>query len=359
MQQNTIIKRNSILSAMVGFNLEERRLLTFCLQHYNSMKDADNSNISVIVSYENVIETYPSLKNKKPSYIFRIFKEACTSLQTKPFTPPESPLEAKYWFDSIKVLESGGFQFTLTKSIEPYFLNISKHFIRYKVGDIAHFNRKSSWNIYEYLKEKFLDGKCKEWKVEVEDLKERLGVADKYIKRFNKFEEICLKNPLLEINNGSDICVKYTKIKRGKTPFEIAFFVEKTKWQDIDVLQGETSSEAVKNALLEVGLKTKFIDSLIKEADEKNILIHLEKKLPVILKGAKEPKVRNAKAYITASLNNVLKGQSQPSLFNENIPKLTVEACLKNKGKNCAHRKDLNLKPLYETLCPDCRKLNI
>lgn len=370
MKDNLVAQKNDILEPMLGFNLEERRLLAFCLQHYNSMPDADNSNVFVEVTPEAIQETYPDLANKKPNYILDRFSKACNSMQTKPYIDPADPMAKTYWFDSIRALEDGGFRFTLTKSIEPYFLNLSSHFIRYSLQDVAQFNKPASWNLYEYLKEKFLDGKCKDWTVTVEDLKERLGVTDKYIGRFGNFDTKCIKRPLEEINGreedkeagkkairGSDLYVRYKKIKKGVTVIKIRFEVEKRKWREAGVIDGETSAERIKNGLLSEDLKRENIENWIAIAQQNNMLLHLDKDLPRIIHESKGKGVKNRKGYIVNSVKRIIAGKGQPNLFETKTKsdKMTLERCRKERGPNCPYRLDNALKPLF-TFCVECRE---
>lgn len=357
MKDQLVAKKNSILAPMLNFNLEERRLLAFCLLYYNPMPNADNSNVVVTVTPDAIRETFPDLEKKKPAYILNRFEIACNSLQTKPYVDPADPLEKKYWFDKIRALEDGGFQFTLTKSIEPYFLNLSSHFIRYSLKDVAHFKKPNSWNLYEYAKEKFLDGISCEWVVAVETLKERLGVSEKYIGRFNKFDESCLKAPVSEINDVSDIKITYTKIKKGVSVVKIRFIVEKKKWQNVDTFDGETSYDRIKNGLLSAGLQLSNINKWIADANKNDMLAHLEKDLGRILLLSKQQGVKNPRGYVTKSVQAIANGVRQMSF--EDVPsthaKHTVEACYKDRGPNCSYLKDRLLDPLY-TICNECRE---
>jgi hypothetical protein len=298
------------------------------------------------------------LKEARPGYILDTFAKAMTSMQTKPYVPDsQNPRSAYYWFDGIEVGEDGGVKFYLGTKIKPYFLNLSSHFIRYKITDVAHFNKPNTWNLYEYLKEKFIDGKQKEWFVDVQILKERLGVGDKYLGRFNKFNESCLKRPVEEINNGSDIHVTYKNIKNGVSVVKIRFVVEKYKPQFIGATDLETTRDIILNALISVEYTKQNADILLEEIFQKGKEDFVVKELGRILVGANRPEVKSRSGFVTNSIKNILKG-GQQSLF-PNVPKhekLTVEQCLKNRGKRCIYRTDTGLNPLYPSLCPDCRK---
>ena len=244
-----IAKSHLALKPMVVFSLEERRFFTFCLQYYDSRKDKDNPRY-FDVSLDEFKGAFPEYVKRKPAQVFHACKNAISGIQQKPYFSEEDG-ESYWWFSSLKVTDEK-IRFGLSPEVMPFFLNLKDHFISYHMADVKFLGKPTAWSLYEYLKERYMNGNAPAWTVEVDDLKERLGVAEKY-ERFGNFDTKCLKQPLAEINRHTDLIVDYKKKKKGVRVYAIIFNV-KTKPKDVGTIDVENLAQTFEQEQLRHGI---------------------------------------------------------------------------------------------------------
>ena len=295
-----VVKSWSVLKPLTRFNLEERRLFDFCIQHYDSRKDATNPRYFDI-SVEDFKKAFPEYQRRKPNQIFHFCKIAINGIQQKPFEPKEG--EAEWWFTSLKITDET-IRFGLNPYVMPFFLELQKHFIKYHMNDVRFLNKPLAWSLYEYLKEKFLGGKCPEWVVEIIDLKDRLGVTNKYT-RFSNFDNLCLKRPQTDINKYTDLKFEYKKIKKGRTVVKIRFIVIQ-KSLSPDVIDTEDLGKIFARELSLAGINKTIADKFVQAAADRNLTSTMLEKLPKIKKSWKKNGGKPYSAYLSGVLHKEL-----------------------------------------------------
>ncbi len=304
-----VVKQNSILEPMTVFNLEERRLFTFCLQHYDSRPDAANPRLFE-APIEAFKEAYPELTKRRPAYVFQVCVDAINGLQQKPYRPDPTKKKVVWWFDMLEITDDGMIKFSLTSSIMPYFLGIREKFIEYHMKDVEMLKKPTAWSLYEYLKEKFMNGVCPSWSVEVVDLKDRLGVINKY-KRFGDFDTRCLKQPVLEINKHSDLTVSYKKKKRGVRIQAIIFNV-KLKASDPDVIDIEDLSKIFAQEQSRYGLGKIVVERNVEQAEKSGLTPKAIETIPNCRASWKKHGKGPFTPYLARTLSNLLFEQPLP-----------------------------------------------
>ena len=111
----------------------------------------------------------------------------------------------------------------VSEKLKPYLINLGEMFTKYQLKNILQLESGHSVRIYELLKQYL---KARSRKFEVTELKEFLGISDKYKGRFDNFENNVLKKAKKEINKYTDIDIDYEKIKRGRRITHIKFFIQ-------------------------------------------------------------------------------------------------------------------------------------
>ena len=116
--------------------------------------------------------------------------------------------------------KSGTIQIKLDEFMKPYLLELQKHFTVYNLYFTLGMKSKYSLRIYEILKSFQNMGQCE---FEIERLKDIL-FAEKYA-RYQDFRVKVLEVALREINDYSDISVKYELKKQGRKFDKIKFSI--------------------------------------------------------------------------------------------------------------------------------------
>lgn len=349
-----VVKAHSMLRPLIILEIQERRLFAFCLQHYDSRPDASNP-LYFDVPIAKFKEAYPEYKTYKPKKIFDICEEAANGIQSKGYRPDPKKREVVWWFSSLKVIETdedeGYIRFGLTPDAMPYFLNLKSHYISYHMADVRLMNKPSAWNLYEYLKEKFQNGQRPEWEIAVDELKERLGVYDKYLNRFNNFEKKCLSIPLSDINYQTDIHAYYHKIKKGPKVVKIRFVVV-TKCSDPSVINTEDLAVVFRRELDKNGMRPSFAAICVEAAIEQSRVSEMLQMIPKAKKSHAKHGEKPWSVYLAGTLQRELgvPQKNLPGLISDSKRKqIEQENCWASHSTyGCRHDQEMGSKALCE-----------
>jgi hypothetical protein len=351
-----IVQAHSVLRPLMVLGLKERRLFSFCLQYYDSRENAQNP-LFFDVPIAKFREAYPEYKDYNPKLIFNICEDAVNGIQSKGYRPDPAKKKTVWWFQELEIIDDGMdglIRFGLTPAAMPFFLNLKAHYISYHMSDVKLMNKPTAWNLYEYVKEKFQNGQTPEWTVTVDELKDRLGVLDKY-PRFADFDNRCLDRPHKDINDITDLHVDYFKIKRGKTPVKVKFVVFK-KCSDPSVIETEDLAKTFERELENAGVYPKIAASFVKAAIEQSNVAEMLQKIGA----AKKSHTKNGKGTWPAYLTGIMQKELlQLKLFEAptaaKTKAITHEECFKGRGPTCPYLVEILDKDLRAGLCPDCR----
>ena len=143
----------------------------------------------------------------------------------------------KRYFTTIRLIskpifKEGGSKLTveIDRDLIPYIIDLKREFTRYQITNILRLKSSYSIRLYELLKQYESIGARE---IIISDLREYLGIAEDEYLRFDNFEARVLKQAKSEINDlykdgklvrkGTDINIKYEKIKTGRRITSILF----------------------------------------------------------------------------------------------------------------------------------------
>lgn len=115
----------------------------------------------------------------------------------------------------------GRLWFRFDEDLLPHLMGLTEKFTRYRIKDVYQFKRPTTWRVYELLKQYKDIGKRD---IEVEEIKFKLGLADKY-DRITNLRQWIIDPAIEEINSTSDIKVQYNKNKKGRKIVSFTFYI--------------------------------------------------------------------------------------------------------------------------------------
>ena len=138
--------------------------------------------------------------------------------------------------------KSGTIEIILDEKMRPYLLDVQKNFTQYRLYEILAMRSQYSIRLYELLKSYETIGR---WKFNVDELKQKL-FAEKY-NRFPDFKRRVVEKAVEEINDYTDLKIRYTLEKYGKKYTEITFFIKQktnlaervASWDKINQILGK------------------------------------------------------------------------------------------------------------------------
>jgi plasmid replication initiation protein len=219
----TVVKSNKVVEASYMLSLAEQQVLLACIAQIDSTSalteeyrfEVTASGVADLAGLENISNTYRDLKKASE----KLYERSVTIDDPDPDNPKITQRKTR-WISSIDYVPGEGkVVLRFAFDIIPYLSQLSREFTKYKLKHVARFESVYSIRLYELLVQWVSSG---EREIEVEWLKNQFQVGDKYSRLVN------LKNRVIdpaveEINKHSNLWVKYSQLKSGRTVTHFQF----------------------------------------------------------------------------------------------------------------------------------------
>ena len=154
----------------------------------------------------------------------------------------------------------------LAESLRPYFVELKKSFTSYQLGFTRNFKSKYTFRLYEYLRSYLAQGIIT---IKIENAYEVF--CDNRYKFAYDLERFVLDKSIAEINEFSDIRVKYKKIKNGKAITHLTFVISEKTSEEIGLLKSNWEAKQGRGLdLLNSKIAEAFPDEVVIE-DNKSV----------------------------------------------------------------------------------------
>ena len=213
MKNNLVVKDNALVSASYYLSLAEQRLILLGIVEARNNQSQDNEFIIHVNSYINAFGV-------DDSTAYLTIKEACKRLRGRYFTYQKlvnDNLEQteSNWVQSVSyAINSSYVKIKFTDDVMPLITNLERHFTSYQLEQVKDLTSIYAIRLYELL----ISWKLKK-KVELSlvDLRLKLGIEPNEYKAMNNFKAKVLDLAVSQINEHTDITVKYEQVKQGRT----------------------------------------------------------------------------------------------------------------------------------------------
>ena len=207
------MKDNALVSASYYLSLAEQRLILLGIVEARNNQSQDNEFIIHVNSYINAFGV-------DDSTAYLTIKEACKRLRGRYFTYQKlvnDNLEQteSNWVQSVSyAINSSYVKIKFTDDVMPLITNLERHFTSYQLEQVKDLTSIYAIRLYELL----ISWKQKK-KVELSlvDLRLKLGIEPNEYKAMNNFKAKVLDLAVSQINEHTDITVKYEQVKQGRT----------------------------------------------------------------------------------------------------------------------------------------------
>ena len=224
---NTVVQNNVLITAT--HILTRNELLTF--KKIISIVDTCNKKREIKFKKEDLVGfLWPDIVKKNADSCGEYYtktKKYCEKLMNTILKFNTTEFEKMIAFCAEITWENYNDKITiiLTPEIMPYIYELKKNFTQYQIGNLQKLKSANAARIYEYCKMN-IHGKKWTWQISLGELKKMLGVEKKYKGRFEAFDRVVLKKSLKNINEKTDIQVKYKKIRNHRKINSIEFTAE-------------------------------------------------------------------------------------------------------------------------------------
>jgi len=222
MSELVVVKANEIIQAAYRLSLNEQRVILACISKVDSTKSLTKED-GVTLKVSEV----ESLFTVGRGSFYKEIKDATKRLYDRSIVLGEDGSRRRWIYEVHYNQNEGEVTLFFSPTILPYLTQLRGNFTKYKLAHIANFSSSYAIRLYELLIQWMSKG---EREVEIDWLKETLGVGSKYSRASNFFVRV-IEPSMKDINNHSNISVQYGTRKTGRkiTHVQFKFSLKKPK----------------------------------------------------------------------------------------------------------------------------------
>lgn len=230
-KKQIIKKSNALINASYTITLAEQRLILLAVARANGELDkmeeltvhardyADQWGVSLTTAYEAMQYAASQLFERR----FTFQQETRKGLKTT----------VSRWVSHISYIEGeASVSLAFAPHVQPLLSDLQEKFTHYALEQIANLNSVHAVRLYELLIAWRSTGKTPI--IEVDDLRQRLGLEPNEYPRMDNFKRRVLDFAIKQINEHTDILASYQQHKRGRSirGFEFSFKTKKAPISD-------------------------------------------------------------------------------------------------------------------------------
>jgi len=283
-----VTKGNGLIQAKYSRGLVETRIVDACIAQIDSKHELTPERIFELTAEE--LFEMSDLDNMDA--VYHQLKVAAKNLIDQKLLIPEA-VKWINWFSSVEAPPGEGkIKVRFSVDIKPYLFAIEGNFTSYIQKHTLRFKGSYSHRIYEFLRQ-WLSFGNKEFSIA--ELKDRLELDNEY-ERIDDFKRRVIDPAIDEINQYSDLWVKYSQRKTGRkvTHFLFTFGLKKTE------KPAQTKNNGTKQLIPDFhGHPEYTVDSQAVMQELDKLKTKPEPKPKKILDGDKKSKITGLKRAVT------------------------------------------------------------
>jgi plasmid replication initiation protein len=225
MNNLSVTKSNDLIDASYKLNVQAQKLVLACLGKVDPRSEIPKEMRMTAVEYAELM----GIPNAR-----RDLYKAADSLFDAVITLKDDNEEIKLrWIQrSVKKLKGdGAIVITWTDEVLKYISSLQSRFTTYKLRHIAELQSGHSIRLYELLMRFSSTG---ERMIHLDDFKSALGLSDKY-SLFKDLNKLVIKPSIMELNQRSDLIIKYETIKKGRSVTGLRFEFKQNKQMKMEL----------------------------------------------------------------------------------------------------------------------------
>ena len=242
-----VVKDNALIGASYNLDVVEQRLILLAIVEARETGKGINANDALTVHASSYIEQFKVERHTA----YTVLKEASRDLFSRQFTYQELSKKGNIttitsrWVSQIGYTEDeASVQLIFSPAIVPLITRLEERFTSYELSQVAKLGSKYAMRLYELLIAWRSVGKLQ---IELQDLRNKLGLSANEYKAMGDFKRNVLDLALTQLNEHTDISVKYEQHKKGRVISGFTFrFKVKTKPQSMEVRDTKTGDLFVK-----------------------------------------------------------------------------------------------------------------
>lgn len=254
MKKGLVVKDTVLINASYNLETTEQRLIMLAIMRAREKGES----ITTSSKLEIHAHSYAQLFGVSLDAAYKALKEAVNNLFNRQFSYTQAHkntgkigLVRSRWVSRIFYVDDLGLlEITFAPDVVPLVTQLERRFTSYQVEQVANLTSKYAIRIYELLIAWRDTGKVST--IALCDFRNRLGVEDNEYLAMSDFKRRVLDPAIKQINENTDITVKYEQQKSGRkiTGFSFTFKQKKTLTNSTKIFKREliTKEQAAKKA---------------------------------------------------------------------------------------------------------------
>lgn len=216
-----VVKDNALIDACFDLSLAEYRILLLAM-----VVAREQDPLSVFTPIEITGLDYAQQFDLDRSTAYESLAEASKTLLRRTYSYKDTyrgkeAISDVHWLTQATYVPSTGVVVLyFTHQTISLISRLEEHFTKYHIDQVSKFKSKYSIRLYEIVI-KWLDNK-KTQKYALDEFREKMGISSEY-KQMSDFKINVLDKALKEINEHSDITLKYEQFKKGRVITDFQF----------------------------------------------------------------------------------------------------------------------------------------
>ncbi|MGF2259026.1 replication initiation protein RepM, partial [Acinetobacter baumannii] len=225
-----VVKDNALINASYNLDLVEQRLFLLAIVEARESGKGINANDPLEVHAEGYINQFGVHRNTA----YQALKDACNDLFARQFSYQKINERGNIenyrsrWVSEIGYVDNEAVvKLIFAPAIVPLITRLEEHFTKYELQQVSNLSSAYAVRLYELLIAWRSTGSTPV--IELSDFRQRIGVLDTEYKRMERFKTSVLELAIKQINEHTDITVKYEQHKRGRSISGFSFTFNQKK----------------------------------------------------------------------------------------------------------------------------------
>ncbi|MCO8043594.1 replication initiation protein RepM [Acinetobacter bohemicus] len=225
-----VVKDNALINASYNLDLVEQRLILLAIVEARESGKGINANDPLEVHAEGYINQFGVHRNTA----YQALKDACNDLFARQFSYQKINERGNIenyrsrWVSEIGYVDNEAVvKLIFAPAIVPLITRLEEHFTKYELQQVSNLSSAYAVRLYELLIAWRSTGSTPV--IELSDFRQRIGVLDTEYKRMERFKTSVLELAIKQINEHTDITVKYEQHKKGRTITGFSFTFKQKK----------------------------------------------------------------------------------------------------------------------------------
>ena len=228
--RDLVVKDNALINASYNLDLVEQRLILLAIVEARESGKGINANNPLEVHAESYINQF----NVARQTAYQALKDASKDLFARQFSYQEMNKRGNIenvlsrWVSEIRYIDAEAtVKLIFAPAIVPLITKLEEQFTKYELQQVSNLSSAYAVRLYELLIAWRSTGQTPV--IELEEFRKKIGVLDDEYTRMGNFKDRVLHLAIDQVNEFTDITVKYEQHKKGGSIYGFSFSFKQKK----------------------------------------------------------------------------------------------------------------------------------